>query len=175
MNTIDAAELTYPDKPDKNGYAKRYYKRRAYYFGGHNTPESFLLFGEWKRQLMDTGAAPEVKAVRKELSQRTSSGGLEIPPAERRTNLWPWLSVLSALIVSVTMLGSVKILSSSIGPSVDGVTLTDYEMDVIRGIRTHRNTVEQLSSTRADRVVARMLELSEGGPRNGNLHGENGS
>ena len=68
--TVEPAELSYPDKPDANGYAKKYFKRRAFYFGAYNTPESFQLFGEWKRQLIESGQAPEVKAVRKDLAHQ---------------------------------------------------------------------------------------------------------
>ena len=69
-NSSEPKDLTYPEKPDSNGYAKKYFKRRAYYFGAHNSPESFMLFGEWKRRLVETGSAPEVKKLRKELAQQ---------------------------------------------------------------------------------------------------------
>ena len=172
---VEPEELSYPDKADANGYAKKYYKRRAFYFGVYNSPESFQLFGEWKRQLLESGNAPEVKAVRKDIAHKS---GPNPPKAndhlERRTTyLWPFVSIISALLVSGTILGSAKLLSTTIGPTVDGKTLSDEEMEVVRGIRSHKEIkyrTAQLSAYQPESLAERMRKLKEEGPGNADRH-----
>ncbi len=165
---VEPEELSYPDKADANGYAKKYYKRRAFYFGVYNSPESFQLFGEWKRQLLESGDAPEVKAVRKDIAHKS---GLNPPKAnehlERRSAyLWPLVSIVSALLVSGTILGSAKLLSTTIGPTVDGMTLSEYEMNVVRGVRIQNDRIERFAADRSTRAAEMMLQLKEVGREN---------
>lgn len=169
---VEPEELSYPDKADANGYAKKYYKRRAFYFGVYNSPESFQLFGEWKRQLLESGSAPEVKAVRKDIAHKS---GPNPPKAndylERRsTYLWPLVSIISALLVSGTILGSAKLISTTIGPTVDGVTLTDDEMEIVRGIRNYKGRVERIAAVQADSTAETTQRLMEEGPGNASRH-----
>ena len=70
------------------------------YFGAHNTPESFLLFGEWKRQLIETGKAPEVKQIRKDMAHPISSSphASLMPTAERRPIQYAAIASLAAAV-----------------------------------------------------------------------------
>ncbi len=139
-SSVDHLELTYPDKPDANGYAKKYFKRRAFYFGAHNSPESFVLFGEWKRRLIETGAATEVKTIRKELAQQSIAGPhMHLGgPAERKPLQLAVITTVASVILFGAVLASAKILSTTMGPTVDGITLTNEEIDFVRGIRLHQ-------------------------------------
>lgn len=165
-NAIDPADLSYPDKPDNNGYAKKYYRRKAFYFGAHNTPESLLLFGEWKRQLCETGAAPEVKQVRKDLAHLRS---IAPEPVPNRHAIVMFITVaacagLLGLGFFTTQLA--KILSTRKPPVVDGVVLSSEEVDVIRGLRQAETRMAKIKTDRAQRIAKKIAELKEQGPRN---------
>jgi hypothetical protein len=171
-NSSEVLDLSYPDKPDANGYAKKYYKRRAFYFGAHNSPESFVLFGEWKRRLVESGVVSEVKTIRKELTQHAiPSPHFDLgDPRERR----PWRSSLvlvgSAIMLIGAVLAGAKILSSSVGPTVDGITLTNEEIDFIRGIRLHENRMLDIGQQRPARLAELTARLMDEGPENAKYH-----
>lgn len=168
----DPAELSYPERPDANGYAKKYFKRRAFYFGTHNSPESFLLFGEWKRRLVETGEAPEVKQVRKEMGH----SGLPAPhtalsPHEQQksTQYAIYASVAASVFLAWGLLDR-YFLSSPAVPTVDGVTLTNEEIDFIRGIRRHRDQQNDTTSGNASEIVSLADQLRKEGPANAAKH-----
>lgn len=167
--SIDPGDLSYPEKPDANGYAKKYYKRRAFYFGPHNSPESFLLFGEWKRRLVETGVAPEVRAIRKDLAQQsTPSPHLALGgPIERKPGQLALVSGVASVILIGAVLASAKIISSSMGPTVDGITLTNEEIDLIRGMRLHQEDLSRTHPTRGERIADLTMRLMEEGPIRG--------
>ena len=170
--TFDPLELAYPDKPDANGYAKKYFKRRAFYFGAHNSPESFVLFGEWKRRLVETGVAADVKTIRKELAQQTVGphhlhlGG----PLERKPLQLAMITTVASVILFGAVLASAKILSSTMGPTVDGVTLTNEEIDFVRGIRRHQMELAEIGEDRSARIAELTARLMEEGPNNAQYH-----
>ena len=170
--TVDPMDLSYPEKPDANGYAKKYYKRRAFYFGAHNSPESFLLFGEWKRRLVETGVAPEVKTIRKDLAQQsTPSPHLPLGgPAERKPGQLALIAGVASVILIGAVLASAKILSSSMGPTVDGITLTSEEIDFVRGIRRHHNRTTETAMDRSSRIAELTARLMDEGPENAEYH-----
>ena len=164
----EAAELAYPDKPDANGYAKKYYKRRAFYFGPHNSPESFLLFGEWKRRLIASGEPPEVKQVRKELAHQALPTPHRPPqPAGREKPLQYALSV-SVAAAALLLWAAIHRLSSppATAPTVDGITLSNEEIDFIRGIRIHRNQKEITGGPKAAEIINLANKLLHEGPEN---------
>lgn len=167
-NALEAMELGYPDKPDANGYARKYYKRRAFYFGAHNSPESFVLFGEWKRRLVEKGVAAEVKIIRKELAQQAvpsphaSLGG----PTERKPLQLTLIACVAFVMLFGAVLASAKILSSAMGPTVDGITLTSEEVDFVRGIRHHHNRRYEVSRDQPSRVAELTSRLMEEGAGN---------
>lgn len=170
----DPAELSYPERPDANGYAKKYFKRRAFYFGTHNSPESFLLFGEWKRRLVETGEAPEVKQVRKEMGH----GGLPAPHTALSPNEQPksvqyaiYASVAASIFLAWGLLDR-YFLSSPAVPTVDGVTLTNEEIDFIRGIRRHRDQQNDTPSGNAAEIASLADQLLKEGPENAARHME---
>ena len=168
-NSSDPKDLTYPDKPDSNGYAKKYFKRRAYYFGAHNSPESFMLFGEWKRRLVETGSAPEVKKLRKELAQQAiPSPHLHLSaPVERNPLQLATLAGAAFLLFFAAVLVSAKILSSKMGPTVDGISLTNEEIDFIRGVRLYYADRGENRWAEGERVADLTMKLMEEGPVRG--------
>ena len=164
----DPSDLSYPDKPDANGYAKKYFKRRAFYFGPHNSPESFLLFGEWKRQLVENGKPPEVKQVRKEMAHQGLSGPhhpLQAAEGKKMAQYAVFASVAIALLLATALLDR-YFLSSSNGPTVDGVTLTNEEIDFIRGIRKHRKQQNTDVGVKASEIASLTEKLLQEGPEN---------
>lgn len=171
MNSIDVADLTYPEKPDNDGRARRYYKRRAYYFGQHNSPESFLLFGEWKRRLMESGEAPEVKEIRRDLAHSAKPGTGSLKRSRYRRG------ILVTLVLCVTILGISQIVSSFATPSVDGKPLTLDEQDLVRGVRKHKDRIEALTlgESRPSRIVRQLTQLMEEGPGNARHEQRNGT
>ncbi len=165
-NSTEPLELAYPDKPDANGYAKKYYKRRAFYFGAHNSPESFVLFGEWKRRLVESGVAAEVKTIRKELAQQAMPsphmhlGG----PVERKPLQLAMVTMFASVLLFGAVLASSKILSSAMGPTVDGITLTNEEIDYIRGVRLHHQDLVVDHASQGERIAELTMRLMEEGP-----------
>ena len=162
----DPSDLSYPDKPDANGYAKKYFKRRAFYFGAHNSPESFLLFGEWKRRLVESGKPPEVKQVRKELAHQ----GISAPHRPRQTidgqrqvQYAVYASVAAALLLAWAMMDR-YFFSSSNGPTVDGITLTNEEIDFIRGIRQTKNDATAVGQNEGETTSELLLQMLKEGP-----------
>ena len=170
MNSIDATDLTYPEKPDNDGRARRYYKRRAYYFGQHNSPESFLLFGEWKRRLIESGEAPEVKEIRRDLAHSAKPGVVSPSSTGFSSRM-----VFATLILCVTIIGISQIVSSLNSPLVDGEPLTFEEQDVIRGLRQHRKRIAAQDAPKADRIVSHLTRLMEEGSSNASHEQRNGT
>ena len=166
---IEPSDLLYPSKPDANGYAKKYFKRRAFYFGAFNSPESYVLFGEWKRRLIESGVATEVKVIRKDLAEQATTGP-HAPlggPVERK----PLQFAMVTLAISAMLLGAViasaKIISSSVRPTVDGIALTSEEMDFVRGHRMHKNFTQE-DVVMGGQIVAELTErLMEEGAEGG--------
>ncbi len=156
-----AIKLSYPAKPDGKGSARVNWLRRPYYFGKHNTLESYMLFGEWRRHLIETGEAIEVKVVRRELADLREeinhgewSEENAALPEEQQGNVPPQRGVrfallASGIIVLVTFLCAIgKYLSTPTVPMVDGVALTPEEVSTIRGIRIHEKRVARIKKER---------------------------
>ncbi|MEM8669870.1 MAG: hypothetical protein AAGG48_20255 [Planctomycetota bacterium] len=165
----DAADLCYPPKADANGTAKKYYRRRAYYFGRHNTPESLILFGEWKRRLIETGEPPEVKTVRVDLEH-----SLEAREKGRkyRAFIWPAVTALSSCLLATTITASVMIFSTNNVAKVDGKVLTGEEVLYLRGYRNYNGLVQAVTrgSHDEERIAEIYKGLLESGPGNEPLH-----
>ncbi|MEM1070814.1 MAG: hypothetical protein AAGI63_18055 [Planctomycetota bacterium] len=163
----DAADLCYPPKADANGTAKKYYRRRAYYFGRHNTPESLILFGEWKRRLIETGEPPEVKTVRVDLEH-----SLEAREKGRkyRAFIWPAVTALSSCLLATTITASVMIFSTNNVVKVDGKTVSPEELSVIRGMRVFDGAAAISNADRIQRMMYFMDRTKNLGPDDGPLH-----
>ncbi len=196
LNLIDdlkckAANLTYPAKPDGKGSARVNWLRHPYYFGKHNTLESFMLFGEWRRHLIETGEALEVKVIRRELAYQREEinhgdwGEKELPETsfQRRETDPPsqsgvQLALIAGGVVALFALAFAigKFYSTPSVPMVDGVALTQDETDFIRGFRSHAKHFQEIrqdqklvdgeNSSRAETIH----RLKEEGPINGKLH-----
>jgi len=173
----EVTELCYPEAPDPNGSAKKYYKRRAYYFGRHNTPESLFLFAEWKRRLIETGTPPEVRTIRADLEhERRLKNHLESGSPNKshfETYRWPAALVIAAVVVGALGLafkGDAQFGSNS-HPAVDGVALTEDEVQFIRGMRIHTaNKKSKSSPVQAMEAAAIYHDLVESGYDRGPIH-----
>ncbi len=170
MNTIEASDLTYPEKPDAHGGARRYFKRKAYYFGPHNSPDSFVLFGEWKRQLIESGSASDVKLIRKDLVRAAKS--VSDRPSRAAPFQWQTIVGFAAifLLMMATVLVGVKFLSSPPVPVVDGVAMTEDEINILRGVRIHNTGRTNRIDARAKRTAELTNKLMEEGLASGKLH-----
>ena len=161
----DAADLCYPPKADANGTAKKYYRRRAYYFGRHNTPESFILFGEWKKRLVETGEPPEVKTVRVDLEHSLGERQRKFP-----AYVWPLVTAFSSIILAASITASVMIFSSQGIAKVDGIPITTEESLIIRGLRQYEGTRQAQSRSRAQEIPKQYRLIKDLGPNDGPLH-----
>ena len=169
------ADLSYPVKPDPKGYARAYYERRAYYFGPHNTPESFVLFCEWRKRLIETGEPPAVKDVKAELKE---SGMGEDAPRTSRFAIHTGITIVLCLLTGL----SVNLLSSPAGFAVDeefGV-ITEDDRAILRGHRQHLKRKAEFSAknpagSRADRIAAFRAAILEGTTNGTEAGSEEGS
>ncbi len=159
----DAELIAYPAKPDNKGSARVVWRRRSYYFGKFNSPESFSLFGEWKRRLVETGDAPEVKIVRHDLAHLPESS----PSRPYRFLGWPVANLIAATVLGACVVGGAMIFSTKTTPMVDGVALTDEEIVRIRGMRSHQKRVATFNKEREDRVAELLARIREKGPSDG--------
>lgn len=173
-----AIKLSYPAKPDGKGSARVNWLRRPYYFGKHNTLESYMLFGEWRRHLIETGEAIEVKVVRRELADLREeinhgewSEENAALPEEQQGNVPPQRGVrfallASGIIVLVTFLCAIgKYLSTPTVPMVDGVALTSEEESQIRAMRRNKADLAKIKKDReyidGDPKRHRLSEMTE--------------
>ena len=163
----ETADLCYPPKADANGTAKKYYRRRAYYFGRHSSPESFILFGEWKRRLVETGEPPEVKEVRLDLKHTMER---QEKVRQYRVYLWPAATVLSSVVIAMTITAAIVIFSSQTVPEVDGKPLTVEETLFVRGLRQHGANTQKESREQPGQVADLYTRILEMGPNDGPLH-----
>jgi hypothetical protein len=146
---IAPEDLAYPDRPDRGGNARKQYRGETYYFGQYNTPESIVLFGRWKGKLVDTGEAVKPASA---IVSEVSASAETAPP--KPNQYWPVI-IVAASMVSLAILGSAKILSTNISSTVDGVVMTEYELDLIRGNRNTDDKMLMIQEARPGRVARR--------------------
>ncbi|MDB4338904.1 hypothetical protein OAA19_02215 [Rubripirellula sp.] len=158
---VEAADLGYPEKPDAHGYAKKYYKRRAFYFGTHNSAESFVLFGEWKRRLVESGVPTEVKELRKEMAH-ADLPQLHLPAQDvsaPRPMAYAKIASVAAAVFFAWVACDRYFFSSAPGPTVDGITLSNEEIDFIRGIRRQSQDFDRLQQNHGEQTANVLLNL----------------
>ena len=163
----ETVDLSYPAKADANGTAKKYYRRRAYYFGRHSSPESFMLFGEWKRRLIETGEPPEVKTVRVDLKHSMER---QERFRQYRVYLWPGATVLSSIVLAIAITAATSIFSTQTVPEVDGTPLSVEETLFVRGLRQHDASSRRASREQPGEVAEIYSRIMELGPNDGPLH-----
>lgn len=186
----DPRDISYPPKPDARGSAKRYHNRRAYYFGRHNSPDSYTLFAAWKERLVETGEAPNVQDIREQLARRKELESLEretVSHAEKlsiqdRSAAMSWLSgvpaILLALAASIALCCGAFFGSRVRSRAVDDISLSLEEVERIRGLRLYEEMrVEQIQSkpNRAEKLAKLTEKLIRLGPADGKLHREKDS
>ncbi len=163
----ETVDLSYPAKADANGTAKKYYRRRAYYFGRHSSPESFMLFGEWKRRLIETGEPPEVKTVRVDLKHSMER---QERFRQYRVYLWPAATVLSSIVLAIAITAATSIFSTQTVPEVDGTPLSVEETLFVRGLRQHGGMNAEFTVEQPKRIAENYEKIMQLGPNDGPLH-----
>ncbi|MFK8114548.1 MAG: hypothetical protein AB8B91_20270 [Rubripirellula sp.] len=115
---LKASQLTYPPKDDGKGSARINWQRRGYYFGKHNTSESFQLFCEWRSRLIETGDPTEVRIIRRDLAHdaRKKHGQQAGKPAKFETaesyqRFGEWLATMEESETRTFRSGSVSLVS----------------------------------------------------------------
>ena len=176
-----AATLTYPAKPDGRGSARVNWLRHPYYFGKHNTLESYMLFGEWRRHLIETGEAMDMKSVRRNLAilreEVLDQDPVEEPSEQEQTSqshgsFLAIACITCGLLIGVLLFAVTEFSSTPSVPTVDGLALTPEETEIIRGVREHQNHASRPRSDDPKRMADTLQELMERGPINGKLHGK---
>ena len=158
-------DLSYPTKPDNKGYAKKWYAQRFYYFGLHNTAESFVLFGEWRKRLIETGEPPSVKELKAELRTSHPAGD---EPSE---SVWPRVARYAAVALLAAAISSVatKTFSTPSDFVVDeefGV-ITEDDRKILRGHRRFGDSLANVQTSHPggaveERIAARQAALMKG-------------
>lgn len=123
MTTPTDTDLSYPINPDARGYAAKRFAGHNYYFGRHNTPESWVLFGEWRRQLIEGDEVPDTKKVKSQLKQAKDE------PKPRRS-IWGRITLAIAASVLLVTIGGVGTMALSSRHS-----LSPEEWEIIGAIR----------------------------------------
>jgi hypothetical protein len=159
LRTDDSHNITYPTTPDTRGTARIYHQRKPYYFGQHDSPLSYVVFGLWKNHLMTHGEAPAIASFR---DQAETFLGVVPSPKKR---------ILKAIVMASTLT-----LASAIGALVgasfnstqavnqaDGKALSAYETEFIRGVRNaNENLTAHTAEESAPKVAQEALALSKG-------------
>lgn len=146
-----AAQISYPAKDDGKGSARVNWRRRAFYFGKHDTLESYQLFGEWRRRLIETGEPTDVRTIRAELTNCEPDSSYQRNPHHFR------ILAMSVCLAAFTAILITKVASVGLPPQVDGRSLSEDETNIIRGIRRIEQDVplSAFPERYADRVMER--------------------
>jgi len=133
----DFEGINYPQAPDKaTGRARVWLDGKDYYFGKHNTPESYQLFGIWKADLIKTGRPAPVRDVRAHLKKHLPDERVERGLLANRVIIG---SAATMAVFTVGIVYSLKKNSLSDHPLVDGQEMSEQELMFVRGIRTHES------------------------------------
>ncbi|MEM8668714.1 MAG: hypothetical protein AAGG48_14435 [Planctomycetota bacterium] len=131
-------EVSYPRKADSKGAARVYFDRRAFYFGRFNTPASYELFSVWQEMLNSKGEPPDMKEVRDHISKNPRMS--KFRQIVSRTVL-----VIVALLVCVSACTITAFVTINWVPDVDGVELSKYEIERVRGMRSFEELEEAVA------------------------------
>ena len=157
-------DLAYPPRADSRGLARKSWKSDSYNFGKHNTPESWLLFCEWRKHLIQTGEAIRTADVRAKLEETgvIVSDNLPAPMDNRRPSLLVYAAATIALCIVTGI--TVKLLSSASAPTADefSASLTDEEKETILNLRKYDAAVVAKTNNRAALIAARLATIREG-------------
>lgn len=169
--------LSYPITADDLGTASINWQGVPFFFGRHNSPESYVEFCEWRRVLAETGEAPLVKDVRIDLSHRAHSDVRFRPTVKSPDEIYAGTSAptrwkpslrwaVGAMLAAVATAGVWKInLNGQIDSTgttgfVDGTPLTDTEAEVVRGVREFRAKRDQeLNARRVAELSSQFLDM----------------
>ncbi|GAB5404346.1 MAG: hypothetical protein Aurels2KO_25770 [Aureliella sp.] len=129
---VDGAHIEYPQAPDGRGRARVTLRRKAYYFGQHGSPESYVMFGAWLADLKRSDEPSKGSVWRDEALELVG----QLPLRKWSVRPWAAVAVLAfALAPSVALTGYVWISSSASEPSVDDRALSALELNHVRLLR----------------------------------------
>lgn len=125
--------IPYPMAGDSRDKARISYKRKSIDFGKFNTPQSYIMFGLWKLQLMLTGRSVQGKALRPMVDAVMNAEEYK-PPKALNTG---WF--VGALLLGLISLATANYFGyryyATARPSIDGVPMADMEISSIRKTR----------------------------------------
>ncbi len=167
----DAAHesYSYPTSPDTRGSTRVRTTKKHYYFGPHDTPESYVLFGLWKHRLEIDGKAPEAKTLRplvKELLE--SSPGAEKRYARNMMMKAGGLAACLAFVVIATVLSTNAFwkFSTAETTAVDGIELSEREVVLVQSLRrAESKQIARIQSVEhVEKMAALFANLKKEGP-----------
>ncbi|HBE70019.1 MAG TPA: hypothetical protein DDW52_17880 [Planctomycetaceae bacterium] len=158
---VDSAhhKLQYPPAPDSRGSARVVLDRKTYYFGRHNSPESYAMFGAWLAHYERTGTTYKPSVIREAASNFV---GVEVPEDTERRWTLPIASGI-AVIFAGAFIFNVWFSSSSPDSHVDGIAMTATEVEYVRSLRDVASETLSRQSKKADRVAEIMDQISREG------------
>ena len=89
-----------------------------------------------------------------------------MPTAERRPIQYAAIASLAAAVLFGWALFERYFSSSIQAPTVDGITLTNEEIDFIRGIRSHENNLAKANHDEGESNAELLMQILERGPEN---------
>lgn len=164
----NATELSYPPNPDSRGMARKSWQGQSYSFGKHNTPESWVLFGEWRRHLIETSETLKTAEVRERLVNSKVIVDDPAPVQMTPRSLWPTVAICAAVTILLCSITGTAVRMMSTPPTSvadeEFASLTDEEKNIIRGQRRLTARRANLGSgpdqaDRGDRIAAKLAAI----------------
>lgn len=167
--TDNPHDISYPPAADKRGSTRINHKRRPYYLGPYDSPASYIMFGLWKHQLLESGEPPSCKDLRPIVQNLLSDQSIAVPVSRRGY----WIATISVLLSTVLVFAfiwTIEILSRDSVPHVDNVVLSKTETEIIRGYRAQQLGIGQNAIDLGESIATLMVEFKEEDPINGIRH-----
>ncbi len=155
----ESHDVSYPTTPDGRGSTRLNYRRRPYYFGPHESPTSYLMFGLWKHYLLETGEAPESNTIRPLVEDLLKVKPLPTPRGKRKVCAVVLLATCG--LVGLACVVTAKIVSRELPPSVDDLALSEGEINIVRGLRQQSLAKRQAVGFQEGRMISVIEELIE--------------
>ncbi len=124
--------------------------------GPFESPLSHVMFGLWKHHLQETGEAPSTKEIRPIAEELLQKGAVTLTdkplPADRRGYY------LAAVGFALAFFLSLHILFSPSPLTVDGLTVSETEVEFIRGVRLQEAKISDLPANTSD-VTSKLADV----------------
>lgn len=160
-----AHDLTYPTAPDTRGSTRVNYKRRPYYMGPYESPLSHVMFGLWKHHLQETGEAPSTKEIRPIAEELLQNGAVTLTDKPLQSDRRGYY--LAAIGFTLVFFLSLHILFSPSPITVDGIAVSETEVEFIRGVRLQEAKISNLPARTSEVTSTLADELTNEGLKHG--------